>query len=78
LRFDGDPLVPAERFAFLRERLGDGFIAVELRQEDGHPSEPLPKHHSVLTLGLIDEPGEPTRAALDQVLDLFANQLGLR
>ena len=78
LRFDGDPLVPAERFAFLRERLGDGFIAVELRQEDGQPSEPLPRHHSVLTLGLIDEPGEPTRAALDQVLDLFANQLGLR
>ena len=78
LRFDGDPFVPAERFAFLRERLGDGFIAVELRQEDGQPSEPLPRHHSVLTLGLIDEPGEPTRAALDQVLDLFANQLGLR
>ena len=78
MRFDGDPLVPAERFAFLRERLGDGFIAVELRQEDGQPSEPLRKHHSVLTLGLIDEPGEPTRAALDQVLDLFANQLGLR
>lgn len=78
LRFDGDPFVPAERFAFLRERLGDGFIAVELRQQDGHPSEPLHRHHSVLTLGLIDEPGEPTRAALNQVLDLFADQLGLR
>ena len=78
LRFRGDPFVPAERFAFLRERLGDGFVAVELRQENGHPAEPLLKHHSVLTSGLIDEPGEPTRAALDQVLDLLADKLDLR
>lgn len=78
LRFQGDPFVPAERFAFLRERLGDGFVAVELRQQDGHPSEkPLPRHHSVLTLGLIDEPGEPTREALDRVLDLLTDKLGL-
>jgi dienelactone hydrolase len=78
LRFHGDPFVPAERFAFLRERLGEGFVAVELRQEDGHPDEHLPWHHSVLTRGLVDEPGEPTRAALDQVLDLFADTLQLR
>lgn len=75
LRFDGDPFVPAERFAHLREHLGDGFVAVELRQEDGHPDGPLGKHHSVLTGDLIDEPGEPTRAALDQVLDLFRTKL---
>ncbi len=31
--------------------------------------------HSVLTEHLIDEPGQPTRAALDQVLDLFRNRL---
>lgn len=75
LRFDGDPFVPRERFAFLKERLGDGFVAVELRQEDGHPDGPLGKHHSVLTGDLIDEPGEPTRAALDQVLELFRSKL---
>jgi dienelactone hydrolase len=75
LRFDGDPFVPPERFAFLKERLGDGFVAVELRQEDGHPDGPLGKHHSVLTGDLIDEPGEPTRAALDQVLELFRRRL---
>ena len=40
LRFKGDPLVPAERFAFLRERLGDGFVAIELDQKDGHPEGP--------------------------------------
>ncbi len=75
LRFDGDPFVPTARFDFLRERLGDGFIAVELDQADGHPDGPLAKHHSVLTGDLIDEPGEPTRAALDQVLELFRSRL---
>jgi dienelactone hydrolase len=75
LRFEGDPLVPAERFAFLRQRLGDGFIAVTLNQDDGHPDGPLPRHHSVLTTDLIDEPGEPTHAALTQVLDLLTAKL---
>lgn len=75
LRFNGDPLAPAERFQFLRDRLGDGFVAVELEQTDGHPAELLKRHHSVLTGGLIDEPGEPTRAALDQVLALFRRKL---
>ena len=75
LRFDGDPFVPRERFAFLKDRLGDGFVAVELRQEDGHPDGPLGKHHSVLTGDLIDEEGEPTRAALDRVLELFRSKL---
>jgi dienelactone hydrolase len=75
LRFRGDPLVPDERFALLRERLGDGFVAIELEQSDGHPASPLRKHHSVLTACLIDEPGEATRAALDQVLALLRARL---
>lgn len=75
LRFEGDPFVPAERFAFLRERLGDGFVAVELAQRDGHPDEYLKKHHSVLTGGLVDEPGEPTYEALQQVLTLLRRKL---
>ena len=53
LRFDGDPTVPAERFAMLRERLGDGFVSVELDQRDGNPAAPMSKHHSVLTGSLI-------------------------
>jgi len=75
LRFRDDPFVPAERFQLLRERLGDGFIAVELDQSSGHPAGPLPRHHSVLTVDLIDEPGEPTRAALDQVLEFLRIRL---
>lgn len=75
LRFKDDPFVPEERFAFLRERLGDGFVAVELEQADGHPAGPLPKHHGVLTTDLIDAPGEPTREALEQVLTLMRTRL---
>jgi len=75
LRFRGDPLVPEERFAFLREKLGSAFVAVELDQRDGHPDSPLPRHHSVLTASLIDEPGQRTRDALDQVLALFRDKL---
>lgn len=75
LRFEGDPYVPAERFQYLQDKLGAGFVAVELAQADGNPSGPLPHRHSVLTGDLIDEPGEPTRDALDQVLDLFRSKL---
>jgi hypothetical protein len=75
LRFEGDRLAPAERFDFLRKKLGDGFVAIEIPQADGNPAEPLRTHHSVLTGGLIDEPGEPTRDALDEVLALFRRKL---
>jgi hypothetical protein len=60
---------------FLRERLGDGFVGVELDPADRHPNGPLRKAHSVLTGDLIDEPGQPTRAALDQVLALLRSKL---
>lgn len=33
------------------------------------------RDHSVLTEPLVDEPGHPTREALDQVLDFFAERL---
>jgi len=75
LRFHGDRMSPPERFRFLQERLGDGFIAVELPASSGHPDSILSRPHSVLTTDLIDEPGEPTRAALDQVLAFFRDKL---
>jgi dienelactone hydrolase len=73
LRFTTDKLVPAERFAWLREQLGDAFVGVELPGEAAAPS-PMPAH-SVLTEHLVDEPGTPTRDALDQVLALFRDRL---
>ncbi len=74
LRFKSDRNVPAERFEFLREELGDAFVAVELEDEDANP-DALIAPHSVVTEHLIDEPGEATRAALEQVLDLFRSRL---
>lgn len=76
LRFRGDQFVPDGRFRFLREQLGDGFVAVELDDEAANP-DALLRPHSVLTEHLIDEPGQPTRQALDQVLDLFRTRLQL-
>ena len=75
LRFRGDRFVPPERFEMLRRELGEAFIAVELDDETANPDSPLKKPHSVLTEHLIDEPGEPTRDALDQVLDHLRTQL---
>lgn len=75
LRFEGDPHSPAQRFRFLAERLGDGFVAVEIPDAERHPHGPFKDPHCVLTLDLIDEPGSRTRAALDQVLALFREKL---
>jgi dienelactone hydrolase len=78
LRFTGDPVVPAERFATLRRELGDGFIGVELDSSEGNPHGHRKGAHSVLTDDLVDEPGTPTREALDQVLDFFCERLGVK
>ncbi|MCZ7531222.1 MAG: dienelactone hydrolase family protein [Acidimicrobiia bacterium] len=75
LRFTGDPLVPAERFDRLREEFGDGFIAVEIDSSRGNAHDIKRIAHSVLTNDLVDEPGHPTRDALDEVLQLFRNRL---
>lgn len=75
LRFRGDPLSPSQRFRFLKRRLGEGFVALELPQSAGHPDGLLRHPHSVLTGDLIDEPGEPTRVALDQVLSFVRDRL---
>ena len=74
LRFRGDRFVPAARFEHLRQQLGDAFVAVELDDAAANPVGSM-KPHSVLTEHLIDEPGQPTRAALDQVLELFRARL---
>jgi dienelactone hydrolase len=74
LRFAGDRLAPGERFAFLREQLGSAFVAVELDDASANPDSPMPPH-STLTEHLIDEPGQPTRQALDTVLEHFRTRL---
>jgi dienelactone hydrolase len=75
LRFRGDPWVPGDRFRFLREKLGDGFVQVELAQSEGNPHGPSPHRHSVLTTDLIERVGEPTYEAREKVLRLFRDKL---
>ena len=75
LRFTGDRAVPEARFQRLRDELGDRFIAVEIDSSPGNPHG-IPKGaHSVLTEHLVDEPGHPTREALDRVLAFFRERL---
>lgn len=75
LRFTGDRLAPGERFATLRRELGDSFVGVEIDSSKGNAHGIRAAAHSVLTEDLVDEPGHPTREALDQVLDLFRSRL---
>ena len=75
LRFTGDRLAPPERFARLREELGDSFVGVEIDSSKGNPHGIRALAHSVLTEDLVDEPGHPTHDALEQVLDLFRRRL---
>ena len=75
LRFTGDRLVPGRRFARLRDELGDNFIGVEIDSSKGNEWGIARNAHSVLTEHFVDEPGHPTRVALDQVLAFFRERL---
>ncbi len=75
MRFKGDSFVPGERFQFLKEQLGEGFVAIELEDEDANPNATMKNPHSVVTEHLVDEPGTPTHDALTAVLDLFRKRL---
>jgi dienelactone hydrolase len=75
LRFTGDRMAPPERFETLRRELGDAFIAVEIDSSKGNPFGIRRLAHSVVTEDLVDEPGHPTREALDEVLDFFRTRL---
>ena len=75
LRFTDDRLAPAARFASLRRELGSNFVGVEIDSSRGNPWGHRLLAHGVLTEDLIDEPGQPTRDALEQVLQLFRDRL---
>ena len=77
LRFTGDPLVPAERFAALRALLGDRFLGVEIDSSPTNKFGYAEKAHSVLTTDLGTDPESPTHAALAQVMEFLTSQLGV-
>ncbi|TQC95218.1 dienelactone hydrolase [Moraxellaceae bacterium AER2_44_116] len=80
-RFEGDKFCRAQRFAAYTEALGDRFIARVL-PDSAACSEVAPffEHHvrcphSVVTAHLIDEAGQPTLAAKDEILTFFTYRL---
>jgi len=80
-RFAGDRICPAQRFAAYAEALGDRFVARVL--PDSAANRDLAPFfekivacpHSVVTAHLIDEAGQPTIAARDEILSFFARRL---
>jgi len=75
LRFTGDRMSPAERFARLREELGDRFIGIEIDSSPGNAHGIRRSAHSVLARDYDDTPGHPTRLALERVLAFFGERL---
>ena len=74
-RFEGDSFCKAERFAAYSDALGDRFIGKVLPDSAANPDAPLKTPHSVVTLHLIDEAGQPTVQARDEILDFFRARL---
>src|SRR5271170_3543918 len=76
-RFEGDMFCRAERFAAYREALGERFIARVLPDSAANPDtapffeQHVPTPHSVVTAHLIDEAGQPTITARDEILSFF-------
>lgn len=81
-RFAGDRYCRAERFAAYAESLGERFIARVLPDSAANPDAPpfftevVTCPHSVVTAHLIDEAGQPTLAARDEILAFFRQRLG--
>jgi dienelactone hydrolase len=80
-RFEGDRWCTAGRFAAFAQALGPRFVARVLPDSAAHPDPPpFFKHvvaspHSVVTAHLIDEAGQPTVAARDEILSFLRARL---
>jgi len=80
-RFEGDRFCKAQRFAAYQEALGDRFIGRVL--PDSAANKDIPEFfekvvqtpHNVVTVHLIDEEGQPTRKARDEILEFFVRRL---
>ena len=83
-RFEGDRFCMAARFATYAEALGDRFVGRVLPDSAANTdvapffAQRVACPHSVVTAHLIDEAGQPTIAARDEILAFFAKRLGSR
>jgi dienelactone hydrolase len=81
-RFEGDSFCRAERFAAYRAALGDRFIGRVLSDaaSNAGPKPPFFEQfvktpHSVVTVDLVDQTGQPTLAARDEIIAFFRKRL---
>ena len=74
-RFEGDTFCRAARFESLERALGDRFVGRVLPDSAAGASGWVGVPHSVVTTSLIDEAGQPTIAARDEILAFFAHRL---
>jgi dienelactone hydrolase len=82
-RFEGDRFCTAERFCAYAKALGSRFVARVLPDSAANPittpffAKVVASPHSVVTAHLIDEAGQPTIAARDEILAFFKERLGV-
>ena len=80
-RFKGDQICKAERFAAYAAALGNRFVGRELPDSAANTdvapffARYVSYPHSVVTQHLIDEAGQPTIAARDEILAFFTMRL---
>lgn len=75
LRFSGDPMSPAERFATLKDRLGDAFEVIELDSSPGNAHGFGRLAHSVLTLEVREVENQPAYEARKRVVQFLRDRL---
>jgi dienelactone hydrolase len=81
-RFEGDRFCTSQRFAAYAAALGTSFVGRVLPDDAANPDTPpffsryVACPHSVVTVNLVDEAGQPTVAARDEILEFLATRLG--
>ncbi|MGZ0153277.1 dienelactone hydrolase family protein [Kribbella sp. WER1] len=75
LRFSRDRMAPAERFATLREQLGDALEVIELDSGLGNPDGYARGAHSVLTRDLREDPPNSAYHARARAVEFLREHL---
>lgn len=75
LRFSEDRIVPRERFAAIKERLGDAFEIIEIDSGPGNEGGFSKMAHSVLTDEIREVDGQPAYEARKRVVDFLTARL---
>ncbi|OBH27359.1 MULTISPECIES: dienelactone hydrolase family protein [unclassified Mycobacterium] len=75
LRFSEDSAVPRERFAVLKQRLGDAFEVIEIDSSPGNVGGFGKMAHSVLTDEVREVDGQPAYEARKRVIEFLTQRL---